>query len=93
MSRTILTDSASSQSAVDDITRWAGQPDPGPADGAAITSEAPESPGNGTQEEDQSAPASPPVAGQTGPLDLDLRASVGAGRSPDAAKAGRADEM
>lgn len=59
----------------------------GPADG----SEPAQAPENRTQEEGQSAPASPP--GQTEPPALDSAAAAGAKRSHDATKAGRADEM
>lgn len=76
MSRNILTDSASWKPVLDDVDMH------GPADG----SEPKQFTENRTQEEGQSAPGSPPVAGQ-----IDLRA--GAKRSHDAAKTGRADEM
>lgn len=95
MSRTILTDSAPWQSGVEDVARWVGQAESdvrrsGPADGGATMSEPT---GNRTQEEDQSAPASPPVAGQTGLPAPHPQPLAGGGRSHDAAKAGRADEM
>lgn len=78
MSRNILTDSASWQPVVDDVDMH------GPADGSEPT----QFPENRTQEKGQSAPGSSPVAGQ-----IDLRATMGAKRSQDAAKTGRADEM
>lgn len=75
MSRNILTDSASWQPVAEDMDRGTGQVGPAEADG----SEPAQVPENRTQEDSQSAPASPAVAGQT---------SVGAKRIH-----GAADEM
>lgn len=77
---------------MDDVDRRADSEirQTGPADGSEPT----QVPENRTQEEGQSAPASPPR--QTEPPALDsgaAAAAAGAKRSHNATKAGRADEM
>lgn len=76
---------------MDDVDRRADSEvrQTGPADGSEPT----QVPENRTQEEGQSAPASPPRQTEPPVLDSGGAAAAGAKRSHDATKAGRADEM